>query len=78
MLMFRSLGVSNFGIHQLEELKAAGCPTPVVNQVELHPFMRKNELVEYCRKNHIILMGYCPLVRSKKNDDPTLVDVARR
>ncbi|XP_063421937.1 glyoxal reductase-like [Mytilus trossulus] len=76
--MIKSLGVSNFGVHHLEALKSAGLPTPVINQIELHPWQQKTEIVNYCRANGITLMGYSPLCKGRKFNDKLLVDIAER
>lgn len=73
----RSVGVSNFGIQHLEGLKAASLPPPSVNQIELHPFCKKPELVQYCRDHNIGVMGYCPLARCQKDNDPDLISIAK-
>ena len=58
----KAIGVSNFKIHHLEDLKAHGATTiPQVNQVECHPLNAENELLNYCRKQNIILEAYSPL-----------------
>uniref|UniRef100_A0A673MWA6 Zgc:110366 n=1 Tax=Sinocyclocheilus rhinocerous TaxID=307959 RepID=A0A673MWA6_9TELE len=54
-----AIGVSNFLIHHLNELKDRGGIVPHVNQVEFHPFQQPLELVEYCRKENIVFEGYC-------------------
>jgi diketogulonate reductase-like aldo/keto reductase len=36
----RSIGVSNYGVHHLEELKAKGTIAPTVNQVEVHFYLQ--------------------------------------
>ena len=74
----RSVGVSNFGVHHLEGLKNAGLETPSVNQIELHPWQRKRDIVKYCRENGITLMGYSPMVRGHHVDDPDLVTMAAK
>ena len=74
----RSLGVSNFGVLHLEEMEKAGLPTPAVNQIELNPFWRLDDIVKQCRQKGIALMGYCPLFRGRKNNDPVLVEMASR
>ena len=56
----RSVGVSNFGVEQLEGLATEGLAPPEVNQVELHPWLQQPALVEYCEQHHIALMGYRP------------------
>uniref|UniRef100_T1JAX2 NADP-dependent oxidoreductase domain-containing protein n=1 Tax=Strigamia maritima TaxID=126957 RepID=T1JAX2_STRMM len=74
--LIRSIGVSNFGIEHLEQLKKANRPTPAVNQIELHPFCRYEAEVDYCRRNGIAVMGFCPVARGKYFDDPKLVEIA--
>jgi len=37
----RSVGVSNYNVHHLEEIQKAGYPAPTVNQIELHPFCQQ-------------------------------------
>ncbi|XP_052103383.1 uncharacterized oxidoreductase YtbE-like [Mytilus californianus] len=76
--LVRSVGVSNFGVQHLEGLESAGLPTPSVNQIELHPWQQKPEIVKYCREKGITVMGYSPLVKGKRFDDPTLVKIANK
>jgi 2,5-diketo-D-gluconate reductase A len=58
----RAIGVSNFGIPHLETLKAAGLPLPHANQIELHPWSQKAELVAYLKQNRIVPIAYSSLV----------------
>ncbi len=58
----RAIGVSNFSITHIEELKAAGLPMPVADQVELHPWSQKPELVRYLEDNAITPIAYSSLV----------------
>lgn len=58
----RAIGVSNFSIHHLEELKAAGLPTPAANQIELHPWSQKPELVGYLEDHGITPIAYSSLI----------------
>ncbi|KAL6351986.1 hypothetical protein LRP88_14798 [Fusarium phalaenopsidis] len=75
----KSIGVSNFGIKHIEELKEyAEVWPPHANQIELHPWMQQKEIVEYCEKNGIVVEAYCPLVRNTKADDKTLVGIAEK
>lgn len=59
----RAIGVSNFKIHHLEELKASAAIMPMVNQFERHPMYAQDELVEYCHNNNIIPEAYTPFAR---------------
>lgn len=76
--VIRSVGVSNFEIQHLEGLRQAGLPTPSVNQIELHPFQRRNDLVKYCLEHDIAVMGYSPLARAFRLDDPLLVELSEK
>ena len=58
----RAIGVSNFSIKHIEELKAAGLPVPAANQIELHPWSQKPELVSYLNENAITPIAYSSLV----------------
>jgi 2,5-diketo-D-gluconate reductase A len=58
----RAIGVSNFSIQHIEELKAAGLPIPAANQIELHPWSQKPALVAYLEDNAITPIAYSSLV----------------
>ncbi|KUJ13044.1 putative aldo-keto reductase [Mollisia scopiformis] len=74
----KSIGVSNWGIGHIEELKDfAKVYPPHVNQIELHPFHQQREVVAFCHKNHIIVEAYCPLVRNQKANDLMLNEIAK-
>ncbi|ORX97549.1 NADP-dependent oxidoreductase domain-containing protein [Clohesyomyces aquaticus] len=73
----RDIGVSNYGWPQIEEIKKYGKVwPPAVNQIELHPWCQQREIVEYCKKNNIVIEAYCPIVRNQKSHDKTLVGIA--
>ena len=57
----KSIGVSNFNISQMEEVLKNCKIKPVVNQIELHPYLQSDELVEYCQKNDVVVVAYGPL-----------------
>lgn len=56
-----SIGVSNFSQKHIQEIKAAGLPLPEANQIELHPWSQKPELVAYLRENGITPIAYSSL-----------------
>jgi len=74
----RSIGVSNYTIAHLEELKAHSEVVPAVNQVEFSPFLYQRELLAYCRASGIRLVAYCPLTRGEKLKDKVVRGVASR
>ena len=58
----KHIGVSNWGINHLEELVDKGYPLPSVNQIELHPWSQKPELVTYLKDKKIDIIAYSSLV----------------
>ncbi|KAL5332244.1 NADP-dependent oxidoreductase domain-containing protein [Aspergillus crustosus] len=75
----KSIGVSNFGVKHIEELKAfAKVWPPHVNQIELHPWSQQRVIDAYCKKHGIIVEAYSPIVRNYKANDPTLVALAEK
>ncbi|KXJ90765.1 2,5-diketo-D-gluconic acid reductase A [Microdochium bolleyi] len=73
----KAIGVSNFGIKHIEELKGfAKVWPPHVNQIELHPWHQQKEIVKYCEDNNILVQAYCPIARNKKADDETVLKIA--
>lgn len=58
----RAIGVSNFNETHIEEIKAAGFPLPDANQIELHPWSQKPDLVSYLTRNDIAIIAYSSLV----------------
>ncbi|KAF4621156.1 hypothetical protein D9613_000466 [Agrocybe pediades] len=65
----RSVGVSNYGVKHLEEIKEAGLPLPTVNQIELHPFCQQKDIVEWCNANGVVVQAYCPIIRGQMNHE---------
>ena len=57
----RAIGVSNFNIENIDNLIKKSKIMPMVNQVESHPLLAQNELVDYCKKNNIVVTAYSPL-----------------
>lgn len=57
----KAIGVCNFKIHHLDELKSSADIMPMINQVEFHPGIVQNELLAYCCKNQIVVEASSPL-----------------
>ncbi|XP_062507544.1 aldo-keto reductase family 1 member C1-like [Corticium candelabrum] len=76
----RAIGVCNFTVKKLDELLEYARITPVINQVESHPYLQQNELLEYCRSKGIVFSAFSPLgspkrgPNNRRDDDPILLD----
>lgn len=73
----RSVGVSNFHIHHLEDLRLFEV-VPAVNQVEYHPWLGQKELLTYCRDRGIRLEAWSPLAQGRILDNPELGRIAAK
>ena len=74
----KSIGVSNYHVHHLEELKKETGVTPVINQVELHPALAQKELRNYCAQNNIAVQAWSPLMQGQILQIPQIESIAKR
>ena len=57
----KHIGVSNFGMENINKILANSSIKPEMNQVECHPYHPQNELFTFCREHGIHLTAYSPL-----------------
>ncbi|PTB44981.1 H/ACA snoRNP pseudouridylase subunit [Trichoderma asperellum] len=57
----KSIGVSNYSKRYLEQLLPNATVIPAVNQIENHPSLPQQEIVDFCKENGIHVMAYSPL-----------------
>jgi alcohol dehydrogenase (NADP+) len=55
------IGVSNFNISRLQALCSDAQQKPEMNQIELHPYLRQPEMLDFCKEQGIHLTAYAPL-----------------
>jgi diketogulonate reductase-like aldo/keto reductase len=74
----RSIGVSNFGVDDVESvLKVAQVP-PVVNQVQFSPFEFRRALHDACERHDVALEAYSPLGTGRHLSDRRIARIAER
>jgi Aldo/keto reductases, related to diketogulonate reductase len=61
----RAIGVSNFLRHHLEDLLAHCKVVPMVNQMEFHPRLVQQELIDFCNSHTIQYEAWSPLMQGK-------------
>jgi alcohol dehydrogenase (NADP+) len=75
----RHIGVSNFSIPKLKTLIGDSRCTPEVNQIELHPYLQQEAMLDFCGQNSVLLTAYSPLGSAdrpaglKAEDEPVLL-----
>ncbi len=71
----RSLGVSNFRVEDLEQLKAEAERLPTVNQIELHPQLQQAELRAWHADHGVVTEAWRPLAQGELLDDDTIATI---
>lgn len=80
----RSLGVSNYGVHHLDELESyiqssSGSAGVIsVGQWEVHPWLPRADIVSWCRSRGVVVQAYSPLVRGTRANEQALKDLAAK
>ena len=77
----KAIGLSDVGLAQVEEIFEAGRIKPAVVHVESHPYLPQWDLLDYCRKNGIVLQAFAALGHSSEPrllEDPVITAIARR
>ncbi|KUK15870.1 MAG: 2,5-didehydrogluconate reductase [Petrotoga mobilis] len=74
----KAIGVSNFLIHHLQDIINNCEITPMVNQVEFHPYLLQRDLLDYCQRNKIQLEAWSPLMRGRVLNIPQIIDIAKK
>ncbi len=72
----KAIGVSNYGRHHLDALMEAARYGPSVNQVEIHPWLQRPDLIAATLEVGAVPMAYSPLARGHKVEDPQLAKIA--
>ena len=74
----KAIGVSNYTIKHLEEMKRYFKILPAVNQVELHVFLQQPELLKYCKEQGIVVEAYSPIAHGHGLDNKILIEIANK
>jgi len=87
--LVRSIGISNFSVKKIDQILTYAKIPPAVSQVEVHPYWRQDNMIQYCKGKGIHVTAYSPLGspdssamfrRSgpKLMDDPKLNAIAKK
>ena len=74
----RSIGVSNFNAPHLEKLLAHATETPVINQIEVQPWLQQRELRDFDAAHGIVTESWSPLARGRVLGDPVLEGIGAK
>src|SRR3954464_1900318 len=74
----RSIGVSNFSVAELDELRGVAGVPPTVNQVQCSPFEYRRGLLEACEERGVAIEAYSPLGTGRHLGDDRVAAIASR
>ncbi|RAL01824.1 aldo/keto reductase family protein [Aspergillus ibericus CBS 121593] len=78
----RSIGVSNYGVHHLEELeeyiRTGGGGQIDVGQYELHPWLDRSEIVQWLQSRNIVVQAYSPLAHGTRLGERVLQELGKK
>ena len=87
--LVRSIGVSNYGEHHLNELESYIAELEAsegpgkggvisVGQYELHPWLMRPDIVGWCKKRGVVLEAYSPLTRGDRFGEDSLKRITEK
>ncbi len=74
----KNIGVSNFSVHYLRFAQFIADVPIAVNQIEFNPWYARQELVDYCQENDIVVEAAAPLGRAAVLADPVIEEIAEK
>ncbi|KAI0350629.1 Aldo/keto reductase [Trametes cingulata] len=79
----KAIGVSNFSIEHIKGIAEATGVWPAVNQIEAHPLLLQDDLVQFCKEHNIHITAYSPLGNNmaghqKLTDYPEVQAIAKK
>ncbi|MGN7513511.1 MAG: aldo/keto reductase [Allomuricauda sp.] len=74
----RAIGVSNFLQHHLEDLLTSADIVPMVNQMEFHPYLVQQDLIDFCNSKGIQYEAWSPLMQGNIFDLDIMKDLASK
>tara|TARA_R110000737_G_scaffold334317_2_gene352511 strand:- start:330 stop:1190 length:861 start_codon:yes stop_codon:yes gene_type:complete len=74
----RAIGVSNFLQHHLEDLLTSAEIVPMVNQMEFHPYLVQQDLIDFCKSKEIQYEAWSPLMQGNIFDLDIMKNLASK
>ena len=56
----KAIGCSNYSVKFLKELLPEATIKPAIDQIEIHPYLPQDDVVQFCKENDIVVTAYSP------------------
>jgi 2,5-diketo-D-gluconate reductase A len=76
--LVKSIGMSNFHTNHLDDIFAMATKKPVINQIEIHPWLTQEKTAEYNLQHGLVTQAWSPLARGQILDQPDLVALSAK
>ncbi|CAI2558908.1 putative oxidoreductase/MSMEI_2347 [Apilactobacillus kunkeei] len=73
----KSIGVSNYHQTHLDLLKTKANEMPVVNQIEVHPYLNQKSMLKANKDEGIVTQAWSPMGRGATLNDDTIQEMAK-
>lgn len=74
----RSIGVSKFGIIDLDNIVKEARIKPMVDQIRYFVGFSDEKLIKYCQENDILIEAYSPLAKGNIVEHPIVIEIANK
>jgi len=77
----KAIGLANVSLGKLKEVYEIARIKPALVQVESHPYLPEWDLLDYCKKNGIVMQAFAALghgIEPRLTDDPVIAGIAKR
>ena len=77
----KAIGLANVSLGKLKEVFEIARIKPALVQVESHPYLPEWDLLDYCKKNGIVMQAFAALghgIEPRLTDDPVIAGIAMR
>jgi diketogulonate reductase-like aldo/keto reductase len=76
----KAIGVANYSLRYLKQLLPEAMIIPAVNQIENHPSLPQQEIVDFCHEKGIHVTAYSPLgsTGSPMMKEKAVIEVAEK
>ncbi len=74
----KKIGVSNFTAKMINDALEVCDKSIFANQVEHHPYLKQEKLIEHHKKKNILVVSYSPLGRGHVLKDPIILEIAKK